>query len=417
MSLMNHLLGRASKSFHWLCLISLLSMIFTGPVVAQVENLSKIPNLDLDINQAKDYTPIVMPDDYPEELTSFFDNSTESRSFVVVDVETNRILAQRGANIPYPIASMTKILTAYLVYKAIDEGKLTLKTEVEAPADLTKVLSENYELSATPLVAGEKYTVNELLHALIMMSGNDAASLLMREIYGSESAATQAMIDQLTTWGFIDFSLYTTSGVPNEYLPEDWRMSGSAASNENVMSAQDLALMAQYIIKEYPEILDISSKDQYEFKKDSPYAQIFYTTNSFLPGKSLERDGITGLKSGSTQKAGDCFVATGKENGREIIAVSMGIFTREDGTISSPYNDLDLILDALKENPDLYKNDKLPTNLLPSLEERQAIEASKEAEAAAANEDGQDESKETTLENKRDNPITNFIGKLFDFLR
>ncbi|MGF3072590.1 D-alanyl-D-alanine carboxypeptidase family protein [Facklamia sp. P12945] len=403
------------KFFKKLVLVMLFSNLFNQAISAQVENLSKLPDLSRDINKAKEYKTVVMPDDYPEELTSFFDSSISSRSFIVVDVETNRILAQRGSNIPYPIASTTKILTAYLTYKAIEDGKIKITSEIEAPSDLTQALSDNPELTSTPLIAGQKYTVDDLLHALIMRSGNDAASLLMREIYGSETAAVQAMIDQLNNWGFVDFDLYTTSGVPNEFIPEDWRMAGSLASNENAMSAQDLALMTQNVIKEFPEILNISSAKTYVFQEDGDFSQVFNTPNPLLPGQSLGREGINGLKSGLTDGAGDSFVATGKENGREIIALSMGNFIQEDGSYSSSYDQLTLILDALAEHPDLYQNENLPLNqVTQSKVEEELNETSIDGEE---DNESQTEQEKNTLENRRDNPITNFIKRIFDNFR
>ncbi|MCR8969444.1 D-alanyl-D-alanine carboxypeptidase family protein [Facklamia sp. 7083-14-GEN3] len=395
--------------------LMLVCNLFTLPIFAQVENLSKLPDLTMDINKAKEYKPILMPEDYPEELASFFDSSISSRSFLVVDVDTGRILAQKDANIPYPIASITKILTAYLTYQAIESGKLELSSEIEAPSELTQVLSDNPELTSTPLIAGEKYSVDDLLHSLIIKSGNDAASLLMRAVYGSELAATQAMTDQLHQWGFNDFKFYTTSGVPNEYIPEDWRVSGSTASNENTMSAQDLALMTKYIIEKYPQILEISSTINYTFKEGTDYEQILYTPNPLLPGQALGREGINGLKAGLTDAAGDSFIATGEEGGRDIIALSMGNFIQEDGNYSSSYDQLTLILDALAEYPDLYQNENLPLNqITQSKVEEKLNEASTDSDEENNSETIQEE---TTLENRRDNPITNFIKRLFDNFR
>lgn len=398
------------------CLVTLIGVSIVPITHAQVENLSKLPNLSLDIKESKDYQPIVMPEDYPTELASYFDQEISSRSFIVVDRESKRILAQRSANVPYPIASTTKILTAYLVYQAIEQGKIDLQTEIEAPTELTKALSETFELTSTPLYAGEKYTVKDLLYALIMKSGNDAASLLMIQIYGSESNAVQAMKEQLEAWGIDDFDLYTSSGVPNEYIPEDWRQAGSSPNNENALSAQDLALVTAYTIDKYPQILEIAGSQDYLFKQGTDYEQTITTPNPFLPGRSLERDGVTGLKSGLTDGAGDCFVLTGKENGREIIAISLGNFYNEDGSFSSSYDQLTLILDALKEYPDLYKNQGLPINDKPSPEELQAIEASQQAEADA-NQSEEETKEKDPLTNHRDHPITQFFGKLFQFLR
>lgn len=409
--------GLKLKWKNQLCLILVLCLGISQPLTAMAqvdeENLSKSPNLSLDVNEIVEYDPLPMPEDYPEDLNKFFDENVDARSFVVVDSETNRILAERQANVPYPIASMSKIISAYLVLKAIDEGRIDWDTEIEAPAEITDVLSDNLELSSAYLVAGEKYTVKDLLYGVMMVSGNDATSVLMWHLYGSEQEGTQAIIDQLHQWGFMDFKFYTTSGVPNLYLPEDWWMPGSNKTNENTMSAQDIALVAQNIITEYPEILEITSKMEYIFKQGTDQEMTFTNSNQLLPGQSHGREGITGLKSGSTDAAGKNFVATGEENGREIVAVAMGVFPREDGVETTSYWDIEILLDGLLEYPDLYKNKELPTNTKPTQEQRQAAMMSEEA--SESGDETQDETQDETNKNtnQRNNPITNFFGRIF----
>lgn len=396
--------------------IILTSMVSPVGISAQIENLSKSPNLSVDIAEIQEYEPLDMPADYPEDLVEHFDENVDARSFVVIDVETNRILAQRQANIPYPIASMSKVMSAYLVLKAVDEGTISMDTMIEAPAEITDVLSGNFELSSANLFAGEEYTVKDLLYGVMMLSGNDATSVLMWHLYGSEQAGTQAIIDQLYQWGFTDYEFYTTSGIPNLYLPESWWMPGSVETSENKMSAQDVALMSEYVVTEYPELLQITASEDYVFMEGTDLEQYFYTTNLLLPGQAHGREGINGLKSGTTDAAGKNFVATGTENGREIIAVAMGLFPRDDGLEITSYWDIEILLEGLEEYPDLHENADLPVNSLPTLEERQAQQA-EEARLAALEEEGSEsDAGDEPFENRRDNPITNFIGRLFKWL-
>lgn len=396
--------------------IILTSMVSPVGISAQIENLSKSPNLSVDIAEIQEYEPLDMPADYPEDLVEHFDENVDARSFVVIDVETNRILAQRQANIPYPIASMSKVMSAYLVLKAVDEGTISMDTMIEAPAEITDVLSGNFELSSANLFAGEEYTVKDLLYGVMMLSGNDATSVLMWHLYGSEQAGTQAIIDQLYQWGFTDYEFYTTSGIPNLYLPESWWMPGSVETSENKMSAQDVALMSEYVVTEYPELLQITASEDYVFMEGTDLEQYFYTTNLLLPGQAHGREGINGLKSGTTDAAGKNFVATGTENGREIVAVAMGLFPRDDGLEITSYWDIEILLEGLEEYPDLHENADLPVNSLPTLEERQAQQA-EEARLAALEEEGSEsDAGDEPFENRRDNPITNFIGRLFKWL-
>ena len=291
-----------------------------------------------------------------------------------------------------------------------------MDTMIEAPAEITDVLSGNFELSSANLFAGEEYTVKDLLYGVMMLSGNDATSVLMWHLYGSEQAGTQAIIDQLYQWGFTDYEFYTTSGIPNLYLPESWWMPGSVETSENKMSAQDVALMSEYVVTEYPELLQITASEDYVFMEGTDLEQYFYTTNLLLPGQAHGREGINGLKSGTTDAAGKNFVATGTENGREIVAVAMGLFPRDDGLEITSYWDIEILLEGLEEYPDLHENADLPVNSLPTLEERQAQQA-EEARLAALEEEGSEsDAGDEPFENRRDNPITNFIGRLFKWL-
>ena len=399
-----------------LVLSSILSMSVLSVGVtasAQVENITKIPNLSKDIQEITQYEAIETPENYPQELLDWYASNIDARSYVVVDTETNKILAQQEANVPYPIASMSKVMAMYMVYKAIDEGKLALDTKITIPQEIEDYFSFNPEMSAVGLYAGEEYSVEDLIHGVMFLSGNDATSALLWEIYGSEQAAVQAIRVQLTDWGFTNFEFYTVSGIPNLYLPEELWIEGSNENSENKMSAADVALMSQYVVETYPALLDITSKYEYVFAEGTENEQVFYTTNLLLDGQAYGREGITGLKSGMTDAAGRNFVSTSTENGRKVIAVVMGLFDREDGLAVTTYWETEILLDALLDYPDLYQLDGLASNKHLTREEREAELAKLSEENAQAElaEQG------IELENRRDSPVTNFMRDLFNIFQ
>lgn len=396
-----------------LVLSSILSMSVLSVGVtasAQVENITKIPNLSKDMQEITQYEAIETPENYPQELLDWYASNIDARSYVVVDTETNKILAQQEANVPYPIASMSKVMAMYMVYKAIDEGKLALDTKITIPQEIEDYFSFNPEMSAVGLYAGEEYSVEDLIHGVMFLSGNDATSALLWEIYGSEQAAVQAIRVQLTDWGFTNFEFYTVSGIPNLYLPEELWIEGSNENSENKMSAADVALMSQYVVETYPALLDITSKYEYVFAEGTENEQVFYTTNLLLDGQAYGREGITGLKSGMTDAAGRNFVSTSTENGRKVIAVVMGLFDREDGLEVTTYWETEILLDALLDYPDLYQLEGLASNKHLTREEREAELAKLSEEKAQAElaEQG------IELENRRDSPVTNFMRDLFN---
>lgn len=388
-----------------------MSVLSLGvPVSAQVENLSKTPNLSQDIQEITQYDSVETPADYPQALLDWYASNIDARSYAVVDVETNKILAHSQGNVPYPIASMSKVMSMYLVYKAIDEGKLALDTMITIPQEIEDYFSFNPDMSAVGLLAGEKYSVEDLIHGVMFLSGNDATSALLWEIYGTEQAAVQAIREQLTDWGFSDFEFYTVSGIPNLYLPETFWMTGSNESSENKMSAADVALMSQYVVKEFPHLLEVTSKNEYTFAAGTDLEQVFYTSNQLLEGQAYGRPGITGLKSGMTDAAGRNFVSTSTENGREVITVVMGLFPREDGLEVTTYWETEILLDALADYPDLYTLEGLTSNKHLTRVEREA-ELAKLAEEAAKAEMAEEG---IELDNRRNSPVTNFMRDLFN---
>lgn len=399
-----------------LVLSSILSMSVLSVGVtasAQVENITKIPNLSKDIQEITQYEAIETPENYPQELLDWYASNIDARSYVVVDTETNKILAQQEANVPYPIASMSKVMAMYMVYKAIDEGKLSLDTKITIPQEIEDYFSFNPEMSTVGLYAGEEYSVEDLIHGVMFLSGNDATSALLWEIYGSEQAAVQAIRVQLTDWGFTNFEFYTVSGIPNLYLPEELWIEGSNENSENKMSAADVALMSQYVVETYPALLDITSKYEYVFAEGTENEQVFYTTNLLLDGQAYGREGITGLKSGMTDAAGRNFVSTSTENGRKVIAVVMGLFDREDGLAVTTYWETEILLDALLDYPDLYQLEGLASNKHLTREERE-VELAKLSEENAQAELAE---QGIELENRRDSPVTNFMRDLFNIFQ
>lgn len=388
------------RTIKWLTVLSLSSMCYANLYPTTAQAVSKTPIFNSDNVLLEPSEPIGMPEDYPSELQEWYDNNMDARSYVVIDQETNKILANREGNVPYPIASMTKVLSMYLIYQALDEGTLKLDQEIEIPTEIVEDISSNEELSNVWLVEGITYPVEDLMYAVMLQSANDATSALMWEIYGSEQAAVQAMQDQLTEWGITNAQIYSTSGAPNSEVPESWWMPGSNEMSENTMSAADMALVAQHTIEEYPQILDITTTREYTYMEGTDEEQILFNLNQLLEGGTYGRSGITGLKSGFTDAAGLNFVATGNQADRDFITVAMGTF----GEGMSSYWEIEILLDGLLDHPEVIDLD-LPTNL-------KAQEPAEELVEEAAQEDSATEDS-TPIENNRDNAITNFMRDIF----
>ncbi|WP_438834930.1 D-alanyl-D-alanine carboxypeptidase PBP3 [Streptococcus pluranimalium] len=231
---------------------------------------------------------------------------------IAVEANTGKILYEKDATTPDAIASITKILTVYMVYQEIDKGNLTWDTEIDI-SDYPYHLTVNPEASNVPMEA-RKYTVRDLVNATMIASANSAAIALAEHIGGSEPKFVDMMSQQLKDWGIKDAKLVNASGLNNEILGDDI-YPGSKKTDENMMSAKDVAIIAQHLINDYPDILNYSKKTSDNFDGVE-----MITSNKLL----LEKDnpyGINGLKTGTTELAGASIVSTSNRNNMRIISV------------------------------------------------------------------------------------------------
>lgn len=233
---------------------------------------------------------------------------------VAVEANTGKILYEKDASTSTGIGSITKLLTAYMVYKAVDQGDLKWNSKVDI-SDYPFELTVSAGVSNIPLDA-RKYTVKQLLDATLISSANSSSIALAEEIGGTESKFVDMMKAQLKDWGITDAKIVNASGLNNSYLGDNI-YPGSKSDEENTMSAKDVAIIAQHVVKEYLEILDITKKTEADFDGVNKLK----TSNYMLKGQPSYRKGVDGLKTGTTDLAGASFVAHSNESGMSIITV------------------------------------------------------------------------------------------------
>ncbi|GGE30971.1 D-alanyl-D-alanine carboxypeptidase PBP3 [Streptococcus himalayensis] len=232
---------------------------------------------------------------------------------IAVDAKSGKILYEKNATTSVEVASISKLITAYLVYEAIEDGKITLKTPVDI-SDYPYELTLNPDISNIPMEA-RRYTVGELLEAMLISSSNSAAIALAEKLAGSETQFVDVMRQKVESWGITDAKLVNASGLNNEHL-DDHIYPKSDKDDENKLSAYDVAIIARNLITDYPEILKITQKPT------STFGGIpIQNSNYMLENMISFRSGVDGLKTGSSEKAGESFVATTVQNGMRIITV------------------------------------------------------------------------------------------------
>ncbi|MFN2360602.1 MAG: serine hydrolase [Marinobacter sp.] len=216
-------------------------------------------------------------------------------SYILMDPLSGRIIMEENSNERLPPASLTKMMTAYIVERELDEGRIAMSDMVPISEDAWRT-----EGSRTFVQEGTQVSVEDLLRGVIIQSGNDASVALAEFVAGSEDAFVDIMNQQAEILGMDDTRFANATGLP---------------SPDNFSTAYDLALLAKAIINDYP--------DNYPL-----YAEKHFTFNNIRqPNRNSllwRDDSVDGLKTGHTEEAGYCLVASANRNDTRMIAAVMG---------------------------------------------------------------------------------------------
>ena len=252
------------------------------------------------------------------------DFSVAAKHAIAVEVSTNKVLYEQDSQTPASIASISKLLSVYLVYEALEKGEIQLDTMVDI-SDYPYSLTANTELSNVNLDA-RSYSVSDLLNASLITSSNSAIIALAEKIAGSEAAFVDKMKAKVAEWGITDATIVNTSGLDNSDLGENI-YPGSKPDDSNQFSALDVAIIARRLILDYPQVLNITSLNAYDFG-----GYTYYSTNQMLSEGTHARGGVDGLKTGTSNSAGSSFVATTTQANMRIITV---VLNATDGLTNS----------------------------------------------------------------------------------
>lgn len=229
--------------------------------------------------------------------------SLDCKSAILMEAETGEVLYEKEADVPLPPASVTKIMTLLLVMEAIENGNLRYEDIVTASANACSMGGSQIYLKE-----GEQMSVDDLIKSVVIASANDAAVALAEHISGSEEAFVMQMNKRAEELGMKKSHFENTNGLDD------------TVTNHSC-SARDIAIMSRELLKH---------------KKITEYSKIWMTTvrNGEFGLTNTNRlirfyDGATGLKTGSTAKAGFCISATAERGGMHLIAVIMGSPSRD----------------------------------------------------------------------------------------
>ena len=227
--------------------------------------------------------------------------TVDAAAAVLMEKETGAILYEQNAHDKLEPASVTKVMTLLLVLEAIDDGRLALDDMVTVSAHAASMGG-----SQVYLKEGEQMSVDDMLKAVAVVSGNDAAVALAEHLAGSEEGFVEQMNQRAAELGMADTCFVNCTGLP-------------AAGH--LTSAHDIAVMSRALIQ-HPKIRDYTT-----IWMDSIRGGQFQLANTNKLVRFYE--GATGLKTGSTDAAGYCLSATAERDGMELIAVVLKAKTSE----------------------------------------------------------------------------------------
>ena len=244
------------------------------------------------------------------------------QSYIAIEQTSGKILMQNNQDEVRGIASMSKMITQYLILEAIKNGEVTWETQIPV-SDRVHQLSANYSLSNVPLLPNEKYTIKELFDAISIYSANAATLAIAEYIGGSEAKWVERMKAKLDEWGIKKATIINVTGLPNKYGGADKNPS-YGDEDENSMSARSVAIIAKNLVNDFPEILKVSSISTQTFRPNGSGTTKMDNFNYLLPGLLFEYEGVTGLKTGTSDASGASITTTATRNGFSVIVVTMG---------------------------------------------------------------------------------------------
>jgi D-alanyl-D-alanine carboxypeptidase (penicillin-binding protein 5/6) len=221
--------------------------------------------------------------------------SIAAKAYLLVDLVSGQTLAADNADAPREPASLTKLMTAYLAFRALKDKELT-------PSQMVNVSEKAWRAEGSRMFIEPKkaVSVDELLHGVIVQSGNDASIALAETVAGSEDAFAERMNREAARLGMKNTHFVNATGLP---------------APKETSTANDLALLAAALIRDFPEYYPLYSIKEYRYNNiTQPNRNRLLWTDPY----------VDGMKTGNTEAAGYCLIASAKRGQRRLLAVVLG---------------------------------------------------------------------------------------------
>ena len=307
------------------------------------------------------FSPLNFISPITAEAAAIEQPTIEAAAAFIIEPTTGKVLLNQNGDEKLGIASMTKMITEYILLEAIENGDLAWDDQISI-SEYAHKISQNYELSNVPLRVDETYSVEELYQAMAIYSANGATIALAEHIAGDEKTFVDMMREKVETWGITNYELYNSTGLSNSDLYGNIYL-GSTEDSENTMTAREMAIVAQRLLIDFPDVLKTSSISEQKFREGTSDEIKMTNFNWMLPGLIFERENVDGLKTGTTDFAGASMTGTAEEEGMRIITIVMNATNGQEDE-SKRFAETDKMMDWAFEN----------WEMVPAFEENQIIE-------------------------------------------
>jgi D-alanyl-D-alanine carboxypeptidase (penicillin-binding protein 5/6) len=225
---------------------------------------------------------------------------TSAPYVILLDAESGTVLFEKNADTPTPPSSMAKLMTAEVVFNELQQGRIKLEDEYIVSEDAWRRGGAPSHTSSMFAPIHSRVRIDDLLQGAIVVSGNDACIALAEAIAGSEEVFAQMMNREAQRLGMKDTSFTNSSGLPDP---------------KHYSTAHDLALLAAALIRDFPDYYPLYSQREYRYN------------NITQPNRNrlLWLDpNVDGMKTGYTENAGFCLIASAKRGTRRLLSVVLG---------------------------------------------------------------------------------------------
>jgi len=226
---------------------------------------------------------------------------TQAREAILLDATTNTVLLNKNADQSMPPASMSKLMTVYLLFESIKDGRVSLDDKFRVSENAWRKGGSSSGSSTMFLPPNSEVRVEDLIQGIVVQSGNDACIVVAENLAGSEEAFARRMTDKARELGLTNSNFVNATGWPDP---------------EQRMTAHDLARLAMRTIHDFPEFLHYYGEREFTYNKIHQANR-----NPLLYGYP----GADGLKTGHTTEAGYGLTGTAKQDGRRLVVVVSGL--------------------------------------------------------------------------------------------